>query len=127
MSALFQNNQFKIIHKPKGYILGWHLLLTLQLINILKSLLINFPSEEWHHICRLLIYNQVFLFFFLMWTILKAFIENLLQYCFCFIFGFFGHEICGILAPQTGIEPALSSLECNVLTSGSPGKSPKFS
>ena len=31
---------------------------------------------------------------------------NLLQCCFCFLFGFFGLEVCGILAPPSpsGIE-----------------------
>ena len=26
---------------------------------------------------------------------------NLFQYCFCFMFCFFGSEVCGILAPPT--------------------------
>ena len=36
---------------------------------------------------------------------------------------FFGHEACGILAPQPGIEPSTPALECGVLTTGPPGKS----
>ena len=36
---------------------------------------------------------------------------------------FFGHEACGILAPQTGIEPTPPALEGGVLTTGPPGKS----
>ena len=42
-----------------------------------------------------------FFFFktFLTWTIFKVFL-NLLQYCFCFMFCFFGHEARGILAPS---------------------------
>ena len=36
---------------------------------------------------------------------------------------FFGPEVCGILAPKPGIEPAL---EGNVLNTGLPGKSPYF-
>ena len=57
-----------------------------------------------------------FFFFFLMWAIFKVFIDffkifimlwffgllNLLQYCFCFLFHSFGHEICGILAQDQG-------------------------
>ena len=31
---------------------------------------------------------------------------NLLQHCCCSVFVFFGHEACGILASQSGIEPA---------------------
>ena len=48
---------------------------------------------------------------------------NLLQYCFCFVFWFFGREACGILAPQSGVEPAPPALEGEVLTTGLPGKS----
>ena len=32
-------------------------------------------------------------------------------------------EACGILVPQTGIEPALPAVEAQVLTAGPPGKS----
>ena len=51
-----------------------------------------------------------------MWTILKAFIENLLQYCFCLMFWFFGHEVCRILAPQPGMQmmpPAVEAWSLN--------------
>ena len=57
-----------------------------------------------------------------MWTIFKALL-NLLQYCFCFIFCFFGHEACGILASQPGFELSPPALEGAVLTTGPPGKS----
>ena len=36
---------------------------------------------------------------FLMWTVLKIFIEFFLQYCFCFKFWLFGLQECGIVAP----------------------------
>lgn len=36
---------------------------------------------------------------------------NLLQYCFCFMFWFFGHEACGILTHQPGIGLASSVLD----------------
>ena len=39
------------------------------------------------------------------------------------MFWFFGHEACGILAAQPGIEPAAPALEGEVLTIGPPGKS----
>ena len=39
------------------------------------------------------------------------------------MFYFFGHEACGILAPQPQIEPALPMLEGEVLTTGPPGRS----
>ena len=38
------------------------------------------------------------------------------------MFWFFGHEACGIFAPQPGIEPALIALEGKVLTTGPSGK-----
>ena len=62
-----------------------------------------------------------FYFFFLMCTILKVFIEFVTSSVLCFVF--FGREVCGILAPQPGMEPVLSALEDNVLSSGLPGKS----
>ena len=43
---------------------------------------------------------------------------DLLQYIFFLMFWFFGHEACGILVPQPGIE-----LEGKVLTTALPGKS----
>ena len=38
----------------------------------------------------------------------------------------FGHQACGILAPQLGIKPAPPALEGKVLTTGLPGKSPQY-
>ena len=38
------------------------------------------------------------------------------------MFWFFGHEACGIFAPQPGIEPAPAALEGKVLTTGPSGK-----
>ena len=49
---------------------------------------------------------------------------NLLKYCFCFIFHFFGPKAYEILAPQPGIKPVPPSLEGKVLTTGPPGKCP---
>ena len=39
------------------------------------------------------------------------------------MFWFFGHEACGILAFQPGIEPTPPTLKGEVLTTGPPGKS----
>ena len=58
-----------------------------------------------------------------MCTILK-FLLSLLQYYFCFTV--FGHEACGILVPQAGIEPTSPVLEGGVLTPGPLGQSPSF-
>ena len=48
-----------------------------------------------------------------MWTILKVFIKFV---TILFLLWFFGHEACGILAPQPGIEPLSPALEGKVLT-----------
>ena len=56
-------------------------------------------------------------------TIFLKSLLNLLQYLFCFMFWFFGHEACGILALWPGIEPVPWALEDEVLTTGLPGKS----
>ena len=100
-----------------------------QVPGIKKAVLGKFwPSTEklpsWCHYIMLETCRKTF-FFFLMWTILKAFIENLLQYCFCLMFWFFGHEVCPILAPQPGIDPALPALDSEILMTGLWGKSPK--
>ena len=46
---------------------------------------------------------------------------NLLQYCFCFIFSFYGHEPCGIPVPQLGIELIPLALKSEVLTTDNQG------
>ena len=59
------------------------------------------------------------------------FLLNLLHYwvflLLLFIFCFFGHEACGILAAGLGIEPPPSALEDRVLTTGPPEKFLPFS
>ena len=41
-----------------------------------------------------------------MWTIFKVFIEFVAALLlFFYVFWFFGHEACGILAPRPGMEP----------------------
>ena len=42
------------------------------------------------------------------------------------MFWFFGHKVCGILAPQPGIKPAPLALEGVVFTTGPPGNSLVF-
>ena len=61
-------------------------------------------------------------FFFDVDHFLKSLL-NLLQYCYCFMFWYFGCEACGTIAPQLGIEPTTPALEGEVLTTGQPGKS----
>ena len=54
----------------------------------------------------------------------KKSLLNLLQYCFCFTFWFFGHKACGILASWPGSEPSPPALQGKILTTGLPRKSP---
>ena len=43
---------------------------------------------------------------FLMQTVFKVFIGFVsILFCFLFLFWFYGHKACGILAPQSGIKP----------------------
>ena len=59
-----------------------------------------------------------------MWTVFLAFIEFLLQCCFCSMFCFFpGPEACELLAPWPGIEHAPPALQGEVLTTEPPVKS----
>ena len=57
-----------------------------------------------------------------MWTILKSLL-SLLEYCLFYVFCFFGHEACAILARQPGIKPTTPPPESELLTTGPPGKS----
>ena len=59
-----------------------------------------------------------------MLTIFKVFIEFVIVLFLLFAFLLFGHEACGILVPQAGIEPTPFALECEIFTTGLPGRSP---
>ena len=84
------------------------------------------------HFCPFLPNLRQFLFFppprlkymyiHLMWTIFKVFIEFVPIFLLCYVLVFWP-EVCGILAPQPGIEPTPPVLESEILTNGSPGKS----
>ena len=67
------------------------------------------------------------LFFVLMWTIFKVFIECVTVLLLLFMLCFFGHKACGILAPRPGIKPTPPALEGKVLATehqGSPTTRP---
>ena len=49
-----------------------------------------------------------------MWTIFKVFIEFVTILLPFFMFWFFGHKACGILASQPGTEPTPPALEGEV-------------
>ena len=61
-------------------------------------------------------------FFFNVGLFLKSLL-NMLQYCFCFMFWFFGCKACVVLAPQPEIESVPHVLEGEVLSNESQGKS----
>ena len=75
----------------------------------------------WLHIC----------FFFLRFFLKRFFdvdpflksLLNLLQYCFCFMFWFYGPKACWILVPWPGIHNVPPALEGKILTTGPPEKS----
>ena len=82
----------------------------------------------WDYLSQVDTFLKINLFFFFFLKIFWCgpflkFLLNLLQYCFCFMFWFFGPEARGILAPLPGIEPTPPALEGEVLTTGQPGKS----
>ena len=56
-------------------------------------------------------------------TVFKALMECVKWYRFRFMFWFFGHEACGILALQTELEPTPPALEGRVPSTGPSGKS----
>ena len=80
--------------------------------------------DEDCHISRKIYF---FFFFKVFWygPFLKSLL-NLLQYCFCFMFCFFGPKACGILAAHPGIELSPRAWEGEVLTTRWPGKSPVY-
>ena len=62
-----------------------------------------------------------------MQTIFKVFIEVItVLILLFFMFWFFGHVACGILACRSRIESSPPALKDEVLTSGPPGKSPEM-
>ena len=93
-------------------------------LDILTAL---FSFHRWaqaHHTVWSYSFFKFFFFFLWCWSFFQKPLFKLLQYCFCFMFLFFSHEVCGISAPWPGIEPATPVLEGDILTTGSPGKSP---
>ena len=67
-------------------------------------------------------FSLVFFFFFLSEPFLKSFLE-FVTILLLLYFYFFGHEACGTLVPQPGIQPTAPSLGGEVLTAEPPGKS----
>ena len=58
-----------------------------------------------------------------MWPILKVFIDFVTILPLFYIFGFFGHKACGILAHWPGIKPTPPALEGEIPATGLSGKS----
>ena len=63
-----------------------------------------------------------FFFFILSVDHFKVFLEFVTILLLFFMFWFFGHKACRILAPQPGFKPVSPALAGRVLTSGPPGK-----
>ena len=61
------------------------------------------------------------LFFFLMWTIFKVFIESVTILLLFYALVVFGLTTCRILAPRPGIKSEPPALEGKVSTTGPPG------
>ena len=81
----------------------------------------SYRQMDMTHLCSTNIFFLIF--FFLMWTIFKVFIEfDILLHLF-YVLSFFGHKACGILAPQPGKEPTPPALEGEVLSTVPAGKS----
>ena len=53
-----------------------------------------------------------------MWTIFFEVFISFVTIFFCFMFWFFDHEACGILAPWSSFEPEFPALEGKVLITG---------
>ena len=79
---------------------------------------------EGAYICCVTTFGEGFFFFFDV-TILEVFIE-LVTILLLFLVLVFGHEACGIFAPQPGIKPKPPALEGEVLTTGSSGKPSQY-
>ena len=60
-----------------------------------------------------------------MWITEKVFFE-IVTILFLFYLLVFGHKACGLLTPWLVIGPVPPALESEVLTTGLPGKSPKY-
>ena len=135
----------KVVSIKKFYLISQYICILNHIVQhkYIQFLLVNYISIKLENV----IYNIIeqswgkkeFYFFFMpfiSWIFFKRFfwcgpfffksLLNLLQYYFCFMFWFFGHEACGILAPWLGIEPTPPALEGEVLTTALPGKSQKF-
>ena len=58
-----------------------------------------------------------------MWTLFNVFIELVAILLLFYVLFFFCHEVCGVLAFSSEIEPTPLALEDEVLTTGKSGKS----
>ena len=79
-----------------------------------------FGKNTYSYIYFLFLFKNIFFSFLMLF--LKSLLK-LLQCCFCFMFWFFDHKACGILALWPGIDPAPCALGGEDLTTGPPQKS----
>ena len=74
------------------------------------TLNLKFTVKSMTFMRTLLALAGFFRFFFKKCGPFKKSLLNLLWYSFCFMFWFYGPKVCGILAPQPGIEPETSDI-----------------
>ena len=72
--------------------------------------LLHFPPPMPYFFIYELIIFLSFFFFFKCGPFSKSLL-NLFQYCFCFMFWFFGLKAYRILTPRPGVEPSAPALE----------------
>ena len=72
----------------------------------------------------LFIFLRFFIILFFWCGLFLKSLLNLFQFCFHFLFWFFGHKACGILVSWAEIEPAPPALKGEFITTGPPEKSP---
>ena len=118
---------YSLSRPPKIFLLLWHQGLYSLLLPVpLLVVVLRSPLEHTWSLCFSfhLYKSSFFCFFKIFWygPFLKSLL-NLFQYCFYFMFWFFGCKACGILAPRPGVKPVSPALESKVLTTGPPGKS----
>ena len=87
------------------------------------TLTMNFYLFIFYVCIFLFIYIYIYIYIFWCGPFFKAFTEFVTVLLLLYVLFFSGCEACGILAPWSGIEPALPALEGEVLATEPPGKS----
>ena len=113
ITGIYNSTRFLRVRKSRSRCPGWF-----WIREVAVRVLVEVPPSS-ESLARMEDSFFVFLDYF------KKFVLNLIQYCFCFMFWFFGPGACGILALRLEFEPSSPALEGKVLITGPPGKSPE--